>query len=147
MVEFDRMLTSDKLISDGWYRARMHEEMRKHSRRIQSLDGKNHKQRRAEQRKEDREHDHHMRKVAKNVLEDPDEYNPDVHRWPRSETEQIIGRAMRSVDHSPDRDFKCRNCGESGCELQCSKCRSARYCGKKCQIADWQRHKLKCQKK
>lgn len=45
-------------------------------------------------------------------------------------------------------DSNCLNCNKSRAETgsmkQCSKCKSARYCSRDCQKADWKQHKRNC---
>ena len=50
-------------------------------------------------------------------------------------------------DDSADDTPPCAHCGKEGAgELTCSRCKSASYCSKECQVADWKRgHKLSCQ--
>ena len=40
---------------------------------------------------------------------------------------------------------ECNVCMEDDVPLQCSRCKSVRYCGKACQKKDWKKgHKLRC---
>ena len=40
----------------------------------------------------------------------------------------------------------CYQCGRDGASMQCSRCKSARYCGAECQRAHWKAHKPDCKK-
>jgi Flp pilus assembly protein TadD len=41
----------------------------------------------------------------------------------------------------------CAHCGRSGVPLsKCTRCRSARYCGRDCQVAAWAKHKPHCRR-
>lgn len=49
----------------------------------------------------------------------------------------------------PDKEESCNHCGKSSdVKLRtCSQCHDVKYCSKKCQKAEWPKHKLDCQKK
>lgn len=63
-------------------------------------------------------------------------------------------RYIKGTDRNKGRQHKCWNCGtqdDSGNTegagmvlLACQSCRIARYCGKGCQVEDWDRHKEAC---
>mmetsp|Transcript_45309 Transcript_45309/g.90744 ORF Transcript_45309/g.90744 Transcript_45309/m.90744 type:complete len:182 (+) Transcript_45309:82-627(+) len=41
----------------------------------------------------------------------------------------------------------CTACGKQGKVQRCSKCKSAAYCGKECQLSDWTAHKKECKRR
>lgn len=49
---------------------------------------------------------------------------------------------MLATVHSP----KCEVCGSKENLRYCQRCKSVRYCGKKCQTAHWKKHKKMCKK-
>ena len=52
-----------------------------------------------------------------------------------------LGREVRSAMIEV-----CQNCGKGGkvALLQCSRCKKAKYCDKKCQKENWKEHKKNC---
>jgi len=38
----------------------------------------------------------------------------------------------------------CTQCQMPGANFSCSRCKTAFYCGRECQVANWKRHKLEC---
>ena len=59
----------------------------------------------------------------------------------------VVGVVGLGVSSASAHRRVCSSCGSSGATKKlspCSRCRAAWYCGKECQLADWQSHKKGC---
>lgn len=59
------------------------------------------------------------------------------------ETQNLEGFAYTSLIE-PDHGPVCCVCGVQGALHRCSKCKSATYCSRACQVKDWPHHRSKC---
>ena len=58
-----------------------------------------------------------------------------------------VAAPVSTASAAPAAPLCCNVCGASGGDLQmCAGCRSAIYCGRDCQKADWRAHKAACRR-
>ena len=83
-----------------------------------------------------------------------DEYMKEMFTRIHSAASKETGKSVEEINKEVEDNFMKKYFGETcECEdcdkpavLQCSRCKSVKYCNKECQLSDWGKHKKKCKK-